>query len=158
MRGRWVPGAVTTRRQRTIAAPCEVVWEIVADPHHQPRWWPGVERVEAVDRVDGGRFTQVMRSRRGRPIRADFTIVELEAPLRVAWEQELAGSPFARVLEYALLRLELTPEPPGTRVEIAHEQTLRGSSRTGGFMLRRATGRRLDEALAGLAEISERSS
>jgi uncharacterized protein YndB with AHSA1/START domain len=123
------------------------------------RWVPGaVERMEAVDAVGGGRFTQVLRSRRGRPVRADFTIVELEAPVRAAWEQELAGSPFARVLERSLVRLELTPQARSTRVAIAHEQTLRGTSRTGGFMLRRATARRLDEALGGLAVICEPAS
>lgn len=143
-------GAVTTRRERTIAAPPESVWALVVDPHHQPRWWPGVERMEG---VDGARFTQVLRSRRGRPVRADFTIVELEPERRVAWEQELAGSPFARVLERSLVTLELESAPEGTRVSLAHEQTLRGTSRTGGWMLRRATARRLDEALAGLAAI-----
>lgn len=147
-------GAVTARRERTLAAPPETVWALVADPYHQPRWWPGVERMEG---VDGAKFTQVLRSHRGRPVRADFTIVELQEPRRAAWEQELAGSPFARVLERSLIRLELDGEPAGTRVAIVHEQTLRGTSRTGGWMLRRATARRLDEALAGLAAICERA-
>jgi hypothetical protein len=104
--------------------------------------------------VDGPSFTQVLRSGRGRPVRADFTIIELQAPSLAAWEQQLAGSPFARVLEYSLIRLELIPAGPATTVRIAHEQTLRGASRTGAFMLRRASSRRLEEALAGLAEIA----
>jgi hypothetical protein len=39
-------------------------------------------------------------------------------------------------------------------VTITHLQRLRGSNRTGGWMLARATRKRLDEALAGLAAIT----
>jgi uncharacterized protein YndB with AHSA1/START domain len=38
----------TARRNRTIAATPESLWEVVADPHHFPRWWPGVTRMEGV--------------------------------------------------------------------------------------------------------------
>ncbi|MGH2855564.1 MAG: SRPBCC family protein, partial [Solirubrobacteraceae bacterium] len=38
----------TTQRTRTIAAPAGEVWELVSDPHHLPRWWPRVARVEGV--------------------------------------------------------------------------------------------------------------
>ena len=41
----------------------------------------------------------------------------------------------------------------GNRVTIAQRQTLRGYSRTGGFLLRRATASRLDEALDGLERL-----
>jgi hypothetical protein len=41
----------------------------------------------------------------------------------------------------------------GTQVSIALQQKLRGYSKTGGFLLRRATRRRLDEALDGLRRI-----
>jgi hypothetical protein len=39
-------------------------------------------------------------------------------------------------------------------VTITHVQRLRGPNRTGGWMLTRATRRRLDEALTGLARIA----
>ena len=39
----------STRRSRTIAAPLQLLWEVVEDPHHLPRWWPRVERIEDVD-------------------------------------------------------------------------------------------------------------
>ncbi len=66
------------------------------------------------------------------------------------WRQELEGSPFARVLSAAEVRIALVrARTSGTRVTITHVQRLRGSNRTGGWMLARATRKRLDEALAG---------
>ena len=41
----------------------------------------------------------------------------------------------------------------GSEVVIAQTQTLRGYNRTGGFLLRRATRRKLDEALEGLERV-----
>ena len=39
-----------TRRRRTLEAPPDEVWAVVADPHHLPRWWPRAARVEDVAR------------------------------------------------------------------------------------------------------------
>lgn len=144
-------GPVTATRRRAIDASPATVWALVRDPHHQPRWWPGVERVEGVAER---RFTQVLRTRRGRPVRVDYDVSELEEEHLVVWRQALAGSPFARVLSDASVRIELAAEHAGTVVTIAHAQTLRGSNRTGAPMLRRATGRRLEEALEGLERIA----
>jgi carbon monoxide dehydrogenase subunit G len=145
------PSVSSASRRRTIAASQAALWEIVADPHHQPRWWPGVERVEA---VGDDRFTQVLRTRRGRPIRADFVIVEHAAPWTTAWRQELVGTPFARVLAESQIQVNLAPAGGDTEVTVSHMQRLRGYSWTGGLMLRRATGKRLDEALDGLSRVS----
>ena len=141
----------STRRERTIAADPQRVWELVEDPHHMPRWWPGVERMEG---VEDERFTQVLYTKRGRPVRMDFRVVASEPPARRAWEQELAGTPFERVLGQAVTEIELAACGAGrTRVAITLTQKLKGYSRTGGFLLRRATRRRLDEALEGLERI-----
>lgn len=132
----------------------DAVWAIVADPHHQPRWWPGVERIEGV-RPD--RFTQVLRTRRGRPVRVDYLVTGMRTSELLVWHQELAGSPFARVLSESEIRIALHAgdgEEDVTRVTITQAQRLRGSNRTGGWMLARATRKRLDEALAGLAAIA----
>ena len=139
------------KRSRTLPAAPEELWELIADPHHLPRWWPGVERVEA---VQDGRFTEVFKTKRGRPVRADFRVVASEAPTTRAWEQEVAGTPFERVLSASVIEMTLAPATGGTEVTISHAQKLRGYSRTGGFLLRRATAARLDEALDGLARIS----
>jgi len=57
----------TARRKRTLAVPQQQLWELLADPHHMPRWWPGVDRMEG---VEDDRFTQVFKTKRGRPVRA----------------------------------------------------------------------------------------
>jgi uncharacterized protein YndB with AHSA1/START domain len=139
-----------TTRSRTLPASPEEVWGLIADPHHMPRWWPGVERMEG---VQDSRFTQVFKTKRGRPVRADFRVVASEAPTTRAWEQEVAGTPFERVLSASVIEVTLAPAAGGTEVTISQQQKLRGYSRTGGFLLRRATASRLDEALDGLARI-----
>jgi len=115
-----------------------------------PRWWPGVARMEGVEE---DRFTQVMVTKKGRPVRLDFLLVESDPPWRRAWQQEVDGTPFARVLETAVTEVLLEPEAEGTKVTIAQSQKLRGYSKTGGFLLKRATQAKLDEALDGLERL-----
>jgi uncharacterized protein YndB with AHSA1/START domain len=137
----------TARRSRTIGAAPERVWATVGDPHHLPRWWPRVERVEGVSR---DRFTEVLGTDRGRSVRADFRVVESSAPARRVWEQELAGSPFERVFSAARTEVALEPADGGTRVTIVVRLRMRGPGRLGGWVVRRATRRVLDEALGAL--------
>jgi uncharacterized protein YndB with AHSA1/START domain len=139
-------------RRLTVGASPERLWELVADPHHLPRWWPGVQRVEG---VEADRFTQVLYTRKGRPVRVDFLITASEPPRRQVWEQELAGTPFARVLSESVIEVMIEPAEQASAVTISQRQRLRGYSRTGGWMLRRATRRKLDQALEGLAAITE---
>jgi uncharacterized protein YndB with AHSA1/START domain len=137
----------TTRRTRTLAASPEALWRTIADPHHLPRWWPRVTRVEGVGE---GRFTAALTTDRGKTVRADFVMVASE-PLRLrAWEQEVEGTPFERILAFARTDVRLGADAGGTRVTLELSQRLRGLSRLGGFMLRRANRRVLDEALEGL--------
>jgi uncharacterized protein YndB with AHSA1/START domain len=139
----------TSQAQRTLAAPIASVWRVVEDFHHMPRWWPGVKRVEGVDEE---RFTQVFMTRRGKPIRADFHVIASEPPWRLAWEQELAGTPFERVLNELVTEILLEEVPGGTLVTLAESQKLRGYTRTGGFLMRRATNSKLREALEALEQ------
>jgi uncharacterized protein YndB with AHSA1/START domain len=147
----------TAKRSRTVAAPPERVWEVIADPHHLPRWWPQVKRMEGVEE---DRWTEVFTTKKGRPVRMDFQLVASEPPgpgghppgHRV-FEQDIEGTPFERVIGEAITEILLEPAEGGTRVTIAQSQKLRGYSRTGGFLLRRATRAKLDEALRGLEQI-----
>jgi uncharacterized protein YndB with AHSA1/START domain len=144
----------TTRRDRTLRADRGDVWEVIADPHHLPRWWPRVGRVE---RVDADRWTQVFLTEKGRPIRADYRLRASEPPRRREWEQEVADSPFERVLHESVTEVRLDAEgEAATRVTIEVRQRMRGLSRLGGFMVRRASRRLLDEALEGLRVACER--
>jgi uncharacterized protein YndB with AHSA1/START domain len=162
----------TAHASRTIAASPDDLWRVIADPHHLPRWWPRVTRVEE---VTDGAFTQVMRTRKGRIVRADFRVVELdESAHRVRWEQQIEGTPFAMVLRSSETELALAPpegsegHPPGdagTMVTIELRQELGPGSRRGGAwspglpgfrgrMVGRAADATLAEALDGLERIS----
>jgi uncharacterized protein YndB with AHSA1/START domain len=141
----------SAQRSRTLTVAQQQLWELISDPHHMPRWWPSVDRMEG---VDGDRFTQVFKTKGGRPVRADFHIVDSRPPWLLAWEQDVEGTPFARVLRELVIEVRLEPEGDATKVTIAQQQRLRGYSRTGGFMMRRATAKQLDRALEGLEQIS----
>jgi uncharacterized protein YndB with AHSA1/START domain len=138
---------VIVTRSRTMAATPEAVWSVVASPKRLARWWPRVERVKGVS-ADG--WTTVMRSSRGRAVRADWRLAEQEPGVRRAWVQELAGTPFEKVLAERRVEARLDPVEGGTRVILTIAQRSRGWSRFGGLLLRRAAGRELDDALAGL--------
>jgi carbon monoxide dehydrogenase subunit G len=125
----------------------EELWPTIADPHHLPRWWPRVERVENVTRDN---FTEVMRSKRGRAVRADFRVEVSRKPELRSWRQLVEGTPFERVMRDALIEIKLEPDAQGTRVTLSQKARLRGMSRFGGFMVRRAMRKRLREALEGL--------
>jgi carbon monoxide dehydrogenase subunit G len=141
----------TTERTRTIAAPAGEVWKLIADPSHLPRWWPRVTRVEGVER---DAFTKVFASRNGRLVRADFRMEGDERALTLYWEQQVDGTPFARVLSAAHTELRLEPAGTGTKVTIELRQKLRGLfANLGASRVRRAAGKLLDEALDGLERI-----
>jgi uncharacterized protein YndB with AHSA1/START domain len=136
------------RRSRVVPAPPDDIWATVADPYHLPRWWPRVERVEL---VQGDGFTELLRTDKGRAIRADFRVVQSQRPGLRRWRQEVAGTPFEGILAWSETEVRLEPADDGaTRVTLAQEQQLRGMARLGGLMARRAAARMLNEALEGL--------
>lgn len=148
---------MNVRRTRVLDAPLGDVWQVVEDPYQMPRWWPRLERVEG---VQDDRFTEVFLSKRRRTVRADFRVLVSEAPDgseasgRRNWTQEVAGTPFEGVLQESTTELIVEPVPEGgTRVTIAQRNNLKGTSRLGALQMRRATGKRLDAALNGLARI-----
>jgi len=136
------------RRSRAVAADPDAVWALVSDPDALPRWWPGVERVEE---VTDDAWTQVLSSSRGKAVRADFTRTEADPPRSLEWRQEIAESPFERFLSAATTRVSLAPTGDGeTCVELRATRRLRGLALLGAPMVRLATRRQLDEALAGV--------
>jgi uncharacterized protein YndB with AHSA1/START domain len=155
------------------------LWEVIRDPHHLPRWWPRVSRIED---VEDDAFTEVMRTAKGKLVRADFKLVKADEDTRaLKWEQQVEGTPFARLLKSAETEVWLTPlagttggsspvspdphaagrenDPcatgAATEVTIELRQTLNGFvPRLGGYLVRRAAAATLDEALNGLERIS----
>lgn len=152
----------TVAATRVIAAAPEAVWGVVGDPHHLPRWWPRVARVEGVDEAG---FTEVLSGKKGKVVRADFDLLESSAGRRVSWEQRVAGTPFESVLRSAVTTVELAPIDGGaaarTSVRIELSQELAGGivswrlgvPRFGSPLVKRAAVSTLDEALDGLARV-----
>lgn len=140
-------------RRRTVDAAPEAVWELVSDPYSLPRWWPRTTRVENVELAPGGKrsqWTKVLETAEGRGVRADYRCLGSSEGRRYVWEQQLSDTPFERVLRSSVLEIGLDAADGGTEVELTSRQTLRGMSRLGSPMVRRATARTLDEALDGI--------
>ncbi len=128
---------------------------MLGDPHHLPRWWPRVSRVEA---VGDDAFTEVLMSPRGKTVRADFKLGEAPGPWRIVWSQQIENTPFARVLSSAETEMSIADghggEGPLTEVTIEMRQTTHGFlARLGGYLVRRAAASTIDEALDGLERI-----
>ena len=142
-------------RTRTVEAPPSEVWKLVSDPYNLPRWWPRTARVENVDSKPGGRRTQwtkVLQTSEGRSVRADFRCVSSAEGERYAWEQDLAGTPFERHLRALRVEIGLRERDGGTEVSLTEEQSLKGMSKLGSPLMRRARGEVLEEALEGIEE------
>ena len=143
-------------RRRRIAAPASALWAVITDPYHLPRWWPNTQRVENVS--EGGAaecsWTQVLGTREGRGVRADYRCVEQAEGERYVFEQTLEGTPFERFVRRARTEIELEPQNGDTKVTMALDRQLRGLSRLGSPMMRRAIGRTLNEALDGLETVA----
>jgi carbon monoxide dehydrogenase subunit G len=136
-----------------ILAPRSAVWSVVSDPYHLSRWWPRVTRVEGVQerkRGTGTVWTKVLETKAGRTVRADFRCLYSKEPSSYAWEQEVEDTAFEKVFRSAVTRIELSDADGGTRVNLETQQRLRGLSRFGGFMIKRASSTQLDHALDGL--------
>jgi len=140
-------------RKRTIGAPVEEVWNLISDPYNLPRWWPRTGRVENVERKSGGKrsqWTKVLETTEGRGVRADYRCISSAERERYVWEQELEGTPFARHLRSSRVEIGLRGRGGETEVDLASVQTLKGMSRIGSPMMRRAQGATLDDALDGI--------
>lgn len=163
----------TAQRTRTIAASPRELWDVLGDPHHLPRWWPRVNRVEAVTLKGTGEadaFTEVLMSDKGKIVRADFKLLDTVESRRVVWAQQIENTPFARVLKSAETEIRLDDasgiDGPATEVTIELRQELQGFRGSGALSLRmtgiasfgsplvrRAAATTIEEALDGLERI-----
>jgi len=134
-----------------LDAPLERVWDVVSDPYSLPRWWPRVTRVEEVSDTS---WTMVLLSDRGKPIRADYTLADARPMELLEWQQELEETPFERMLSVSKLEIALDPDEAAgaTAVSLRSTERLRGLARLGSPMVRRATRKRLSQALEQLGE------
>jgi uncharacterized protein YndB with AHSA1/START domain len=140
-------------RSRTLAAPVDAVWRVLADPYTLPRWWPMVRRVEG---VHAGGWTMVLGKEGSRGLRADQRLEASEPPALRRWALHVPGSPFERLLTASVVEARLTSADAGAALTLELRQSPRGWARFGAFMLRRAGRRQLDDALSALAHVVER--
>ncbi|MEZ5073704.1 MAG: SRPBCC family protein [Solirubrobacterales bacterium] len=145
----------TIARSRAIGASAASIWSLIADPHNLPRWFPETDRVEDVEGGPGdrrARFTQVMTTRKGRTVRADYRCTAATAGRRLVWAQQLEGTPFEGFLRSAEIEIRLDDAGAGaeTAVTVEARRRLRGVSRLGSMLMKRATGRTLETALDGI--------
>jgi len=141
-------------RTRTVEASPGEVWKLVSDPYNLPRWWPRTARVENVEGAGGrrSRWTKVLATAEGRSVRADFRCLSAAEGERYVWEQELAGTPFERHLRSLRVEVGLRERDGATEVSLTEEQSLKGMSKLGSPLMRRARAAILDQALDGIEE------
>jgi uncharacterized protein YndB with AHSA1/START domain len=140
-------------RRRTIDASPDAVWSLISDPYNLPRWWPRTVRVENVEQTAAGKrsqWTKVLETAEGRGVRADYRCLSSADGERYVWEQQLGDTPFDRIISSSIIEIGLEPDDGGTEVQLTSRQTLRGMSRLGSPMMRRATASNLEEALDGI--------
>jgi len=138
------------RRETVVPRAPDEVWQVVSDPDQLPRWWPGVTRVED---ASAQAWTTVLTSPKGKSVRMDYSRVEATEPTRLVWRQEVAASPFERILEEATTSLELAQTESGTRVAIELEQKPRGWARFAPLQFRAAGKRQVEGAVEGLERL-----
>src|SRR5436190_2936360 len=132
----------TVSRTRSVPAAPEEVWRVVSDPQRLADWWPGVQRVED---ASPEAWTMVLSSPRGKTVRADYTLEDVEALRRLVWRHEVEESPFERILSESLTEVELEPRGDDvTRVGLKVRHKPRGFARFGYVQLRRAAVRQLE--------------
>ena len=91
----------------------------------------------------GPRGPRCSRPRTAAAIRADYRCVSAATDERYVFEQLLEGTPFEGFLRAPAPRSGSSPRTRGPRSPWSASSELRGLSRLGGFMMRRATGRTL---------------
>jgi uncharacterized protein YndB with AHSA1/START domain len=141
---------VIVRRELTVAAAPEDVWRVLSDPGRLSTWWPGVARVEE---ATPQAWTTVLKSDKGKNVRADYTRVEAQPPRRLVWRQEVEETPFERILAESTTEIELSPDDERTRVSLALRHRPRGWARLSPFQMRAAATRQVEGALDGLARL-----
>jgi uncharacterized protein YndB with AHSA1/START domain len=141
---------MVVRRERLVPAAPADVWGVVSDPARLAAWWPGVTRVEEASREA---WTTVLVSPKGKLVRADYSLVEADAPQRMMWRHEVEASPFERLLSESTTEIALAPDDGGTRVRVTLDQRPRGWARFSPFQLRAAAARQAEGALDGLADL-----
>jgi carbon monoxide dehydrogenase subunit G len=68
----------------------------------------------------------------------------------ISWEQDLAGTPFARSVLQAVEAIQAEPADGGTKVTLTIRRKLKGTAKMGSLLVARGQRKELDEALRRL--------
>ncbi|MGE4427354.1 MAG: SRPBCC domain-containing protein [Solirubrobacteraceae bacterium] len=135
-----------------IDASVDDVWHLISDGRRIVAWWPKAERAED---VQGGRFTLVLRSSRGVPVRMDWRITEARRGRLLRLEQDIDGTPFARALGHSRIEISLEGTDDGRcRASLRVERSLRQRGVGVGLLGRRASRRHARELLDRLERVA----
>ncbi|MCK9248736.1 MAG: SRPBCC domain-containing protein [Solirubrobacteraceae bacterium] len=147
-----MPAQVDATASTVIDATAEEVWHLVSDGRRIVAWWPKAERAED---VQGGRFTLVLRSSRGVPVRLDWRIVEARRPRLLQLEQDIAGTPFERALSHSRVEIALEATDDGRcRASLTVDRGLQQRGVGVKLLGRRASRRHARELLDRLAHVA----
>jgi uncharacterized protein YndB with AHSA1/START domain len=128
--------------ERTVPAPPETVWPLVADPEQLPRWFGFAERVEVLEGEGAGQRRRQHGHWGSKPSEVDQELTAFDPPRRLAWRhlaERLNGKPAPRFAASTDFTIDLIPEDGGTRVRLSSAQV--PASRLRGLVMR-AFGRR----------------
>src|SRR4051812_50057632 len=116
-----------------------------------PRWWPNTQRVENVSEGEPAdrSWTQVLETRDGRGVRADYHCVASTEGERYVFEQTVEGTPFERFVKRARTEIKLNPQDGETDVTMSLDRRLGGAPPPRSPPRRRGVGRTLNEAPPG---------
>jgi uncharacterized protein YndB with AHSA1/START domain len=128
--------------EKTVPAPPETVWPLVADPEQMPRWFGFADRVEVLEGEGAGQRRRQHGHWGSKPSEVDLQLTAFEPPRRLAWRhlaERLNGKPAPRFAASTDFSIDLIPEDGGTRVRLSSAQV--PASRLRGLVMR-AFGRR----------------
>lgn len=136
-----------------IAAPPEEVYDLIADPSRLGEWVTIHQYVDgdAPDElVKGSKMAQCLKLA-GRKFKVKWTVVESDRPNRLVWEGKGPVRSKAKVVN------TLTETAKGTTFSYENEYSLPGGpvGNMAGPVVRRVTGKELDESLQKLKALLE---
>jgi uncharacterized protein YndB with AHSA1/START domain len=140
--------------ERTVPAPPEAVWPLVADPEQLPRWFGFAERIEVLEGEGAGQLRRQHGHWGSKPSEVDQELTAFDPPRRLAWRhlaERLNGKPAPRFAASTDFSIELIAAPEGgTRIRLSSAQV--PASKARGLVMRAFGRRDIERTLRGSLE------
>ena len=151
---------VIIRRERMIAIPADVVWQLIEPVEALPAWWPLAERSRHLGGEGLGRRQRVTLRWGGRHAEIDQEVTVYQPAHAIAWRhiaERVSGQPASRISTDVTTSVSLESQGPATRVVL--ESRLTPASASAALLVRFVAARRVraafDRALKTLAGIGD---